>query len=468
MIDNNEIVSNGAIFYLRKVYMEFKQDLKKIATTMIPVLIAQLSMVGMNFMDSTMSGHVSADDLAGVAVGAGLFMPVLTCSLGILSASTPIIAQLVGKKENEKIPYVVRTGILLGIIIALIFATAYVLFIDNIMNALALTPPVEKIARMYLLAMVIAVFFQAPLISIRALTDTVQGTALSMKLFLTALPVNGLLNYLFIFGAFGMEGYGGVGAGIATAITYMLVLGMFLFVIRQDPVFQSKKIFSGLKTYIRDWKEYCEIGIPNGLGIFMETSLFGFLIIFMAKFGTVAIGSYQAALNFSNLIYTIPLSCSIAMTILIGVEVGAGRYKKAKKYGRCGIALTLAIAVITLISTIAFRSYIARLYSNEAEVLELVAQFLVYCACWQMFDAVAAPIQGILRGYKDVKIPFIMMVIAYWCVCLPVGLIMDHVFNHGPFAYWQGLVSGVGASATLLTARLIYLERKYGKFKSIN
>ena len=443
MIDNNEIVSNGAIFYLRKVYMEFKQDLKKIATTMIPVLIAQLSMVGMNFMDSTMSGHVSADDLAGVAVGAGLFMPILTCSLGILSASTPIIAQLVGKKENEKIPYVVRTGILLGIIIALIFATAYVLFIDNIMNALAL-------------------------ISIRALTDTVQGTALSMKLFLMALPVNGLLNYLFIFGAFGMEGYGGVGAGIATAITYMLVLGMFLFVIRQDPVFQSKKIFSGLKTYIRDWKEYCEIGIPNGLGIFMETSLFGFLIIFMAKFGTVAIGSYQAALNFSNLIYTIPLSCSIAMTILIGVEVGAGRYKKAKKYGRCGIALTLAIAVITLISTIAFRSYIARLYSNEAEVLELVAQFLIYCACWQMFDAVAAPIQGILRGYKDVKIPFIMMVIAYWCVCLPVGLIMDHVFNHGPFAYWQGLVSGVGASATLLTARLIYLERKYGKFKSTN
>ena len=443
MIDNNEIVSNGAIFYLRKVYMEFKQDLKKIATTMIPVLIAQLSMVGMNFMDSTMSGHVSADDLAGVAVGAGLFMPILTCSLGILSASTPIIAQLVGKKENEKIPYVVRTGILLGIIIALIFATAYVLFIDNIMNALAL-------------------------ISIRALTDTVQGTALSMKLFLMALPVNGLLNYLFIFGAFGMEGYGGVGAGIATAITYMLVLGMFLFVIRQDPVFQSKKIFSGLKTYIRDWTEYCEIGIPNGLGIFMETSLFGFLIIFMAKFGTVAIGSYQAALNFSNLIYTIPLSCSIAMTILIGVEVGAGRYKKAKKYGRCGIALTLAIAVITLISTIAFRSYIARLYSNEAEVLELVAQFLIYCACWQMFDAVAAPIQGILRGYKDVKIPFIMMVIAYWCVCLPVGLIMDHVFNHGPFAYWQGLVSGVGASATLLTARLIYLERKYGKFKSTN
>lgn len=446
--------------------MKKKQNLKKIANTMIPVLVAQLSMVGMNFMDSTMSGHVGADDLAGVAIGAGLFMPVLTCSLGILSASTPIIAQLVGKREREKIPYVVRTGIFLGLIIAILFALSYALFIDNIMNALSLTSQVEKVARMYLLAMVASVFFQAPLISIRALTDTVQGTALSMKLFISALPVNGILNYLFIFGAFGIKGYGGIGAGIATAITYILVLIMFLFVIRQDEIFQSKEIFSSFRTHLSDWKEYCEVGVPNGLGIFMETSLFGFLIIFMAKFGTIAIGSYQAALNFSNLIYTIPMSCSMAMTILVGIEVGAKRYASAKNYGRTGITLTLIIALITFMLTISLRHYIAKLYSTDFEVLEMVAQFLIYCAAWQMFDAIAAPIQGILRGYKDVKIPFIMMIIAYWGVCLPVGLISDHIFNNGAFSYWQGLVSGVGASATLLTTRLIYIERKYKKLEN--
>lgn len=446
--------------------MTINQNIKKISNTMIPILIAQLSMVGMNFMDSTMSGHVGADDLAGVAVGAGLFMPILTCSLGILSASTPMIAQLVGKKEHEKIPYVVRTGIFLGIIIACLFALSYILFIDVIMKSLSLTPQVEKIARMYLLAMVAAVFFQAPLIAVRALTDTVQGTALSMKLFLSALPVNGFLNYFFIFGAFGLEGYGGIGAGIATAITYMLVLILFLFFIKQDPIFQSKEIFSKFKTYAHDWKEYCTIGIPNGMGIFMETSLFGFLIIFMAKFGTVAIGSYQAALNFSNLIYTIPMSCSLAMTILVGIEVGAKRYEKARNYGRTGIMMTLIIAAVTLTSTIMLRHHIAKLYSNDSAVLEMVAQFLIYCACWQMFDAVAAPIQGIVRGYKDVKIPFIMMVVAYWCVCLPVGLISDYMFNNGPFSYWQGLVSGVAASSLLLTTRLIYVERKYKKIQA--
>ncbi len=435
-------------------------DFKKLIHTMIPILIAQVSTVGMNFMDSTMSGHVSADDLAGVSVGASLFMPVLTSSMGILTACTPMVAQLLGKKRREEIPAVVRTGLYLALLIAMLFALGYYFCIDAIMAGLGLTPTVEHIARYYMLAMVGAIFFEALVMPLRSLTDTVGSTSISMRLFLLALPVNGLLNYAFIFGKWGAPALGGIGAGVATLLTYAFLLVLFLWVVLKQELFRGKEIFSSFASYRKDWKEYMVLGVPNGLGIFMETSLFGFIIIFITKFGTTVIAAHQAALNFSGLIYMVPMSCSMAMTILVGIEVGAKRYDKAREFSRLGLLTTLAAAFCTITFTVTMRSWITGLYSNEAEVLALAQVFLLYCAGWQLFDDIAAPIQGILRGYKDAKVPFILMLIAYWGCCLPMGLFLDFVMGHGPAAYWQGLDFGVGCSAAFLLIRLVMVERR--------
>ena len=428
---------------------------------MIPILIAQVSTVGMNFMDSAMSGHVSADDLAGVSIGASLFLPVLTTATGIISACTPMTAQLLGKKKREDIPEVVRTGMYLALVLSALIAAAYFCFIDRILEGLALTPSVEYIARYYMMAMVGGVFFEALLLPLRSLTDTAGSTSISMKLFLLALPINGLLNYAFIFGKLGAPAMGGIGAGIATLLTYLLLFCLFLAVVLSSPQFMGRKIFSSAKSLTGTWKEYLLLGIPNGLGIFMETSLFGFIIIFITKFGTEVIAAHQAALNFSGLIYMLPMSCSMAMTILVGVEVGARRMERAREFSRLGLLVTLAGAACTISFTFFLRRGIASLYTNDAGVLALAETFLIYCAGWQLFDDIAAPIQGILRGYKDAKVPSLLMVIAYWGACLPMGIFLDFVMEQGPEAYWQGLDFGVGCSALLLVIRLWYIERKY-------
>ena len=442
--------------YMRLYYSDFK----KLIQTMIPILIAQASTVGMNFMDSAMSGHVSADDLAGVSVGASLFMPVQTSAMSILSAATPMIAQLLGKKKLLGIPPIVRTGLYLALVIACLFALVYYLFIDNILAGLHLTPRVEYIARFYILAMVAAFFFEALVLPLRSLTDTVGRTSISMSLFLLALPANGLFNYMFIFGKWGAPAMGGIGAGIATLLTYVFLLILFLLVILKNKQFMGRELFSSFTSYGKDWKEYMALGIPNGLATFMETSLFGFIIIFLTKFGTTVIAAHQAALNFSALIYMIPFSCSLALTILVGIEVGAKRYDKAREFSRLGLLVTLCAAVCTITFTVTMKEWISSLYTEELEVMVLAQVFLVYCAGWQLFDDIAAPIQGILRGYKDAKVPFFLMLLAYWGCCLPMGLFLDFVLGHGAVAYWQGLDFGVGCSAAFLLIRLFIIERR--------
>lgn len=435
--------------------------LSKLTHVMVPILIAQLSTVGMNFLDTAMSGHASKVDLAGVSVGASLFMPILVGTTGVLAAGTPIIAQLLGKGDRASIPAVIRTGLGVGLAIAVLFALFYVFCIDAVLGGMALEPEVAHVAKYYLLAMVVSVFFETAVMVLRSLTDTVGGTAISMRFFLLGLPIDAVINYMFIFGNWGVPRMGGIGAGIATAVTYVCLLVLFLAIVLRQRQFMGREIFSSLSMKWANWKEFLGIGIPNGLGMFMEASLFGFIVIFMAKFGTEVLAAHQAAINFSGLVYMIPLSCSMALTILVGIEVGAGRYDRARDFRRTGIGLALTLALIAACITVFGRGLIASIYTEDAGVAGIAGVFLIYCAGWQLFDAVAAPIQGILRGYKDAKVPFILMMIAYWCVCFPSGFFLDHVAGMGPVSYWQGLDIGVGTSALLLTVRLVMMERKY-------
>ncbi len=435
--------------------------LKKLIAVMLPILVAQLSTVGMNFLDTAMSGHAGRADLAGVSVGASLFMPILVATTGVLAAATPMIAQLLGRKQPEEIPEVVRTGLYVGFVLALLFAGAYALGIDAVLGGMQLEPDVERIARYYLLAMAAAVFFETPVMVLRSLTDTVGGTAISMRLFLLGLPIDGALNWLFIFGHWGVPRMGGIGAGIATLLTYVILLALFLAVVFHDRRFRGRAVFGSFRTRLSVWREFLGIGVPNGLGMFMESSLFGFIVIFVARFGTEVLAAHQAAMNFSGVIYMLPLSCSMALTIVTGVEVGAGRYDRARTFRRAGLGWAVFCACLTAAATVALRGPIAGIYTEDAGVAQAAGLFLVYCAGWQCFDAVAAPIQGILRGYKDAKVPFMLMMAAYWGVCFPAGLALDHLCGHGAISYWQGLDIGVGCSALALAARLFFIERRH-------
>ena len=179
---------------------ENKNDFKRLLHTMLPLVLAQLSLMGMNVMDATMSGHAGPVDLAGVSMGASLFMPVTASFTGILAASTPMIAQLLGRRRKQDIPHVVRTGMALGMLLTALFALIYFLAIDQVMSFLSLDSGVARIATVYLMLMIGNLFFQTIMFPLRALIDTSGSTATSMKLMLSALPINGLLNYMFIFG----------------------------------------------------------------------------------------------------------------------------------------------------------------------------------------------------------------------------------------------------------------------------
>lgn len=443
------------------IYMLFvKKDIKKLLSVMIPILVAQVSTAGVTFINTTMAGHAGADDLAGVSVGAGLFYPLLASIIGLLMAGTPLMAQLIGRKERESLPFIVRSGMVIGLSVWALFTAAYFFFIDDLLASLALEAAVEHIARYYLMTMIGVVFFLSLMIPLRCLTDTAGSTSISMKLFLLAPVINGIFNYLFIYGHGGMSALGGIGAGLATMMTYGFLLGLFLLVVMKSKDLGGRQIFSSLALRSKDLREYLVVGVPSGLSIFMEMSLFSLIIVFLSRYGTDALAAYQIADNFASLVYMLPVSCSMALTILIATAVGAGDMTLARRYKKAGFVVAMAGAMMTASFTVLFRNSIGSVYTDDAAVALIAGQFLIYSAGWQLFDAISTPIQGILRGLKDTRISFILMVLAYWGGCFPMSLFLDSHTALGADSFWLGLDFGVGCSAFLMILRLLYVERK--------
>lgn len=437
-----------------------KKDIKKLLSVMIPILVAQVSTAGVTFINTTMAGHAGADDLAGVSVGAGLFYPLLASIIGLLMAGTPLMAQLIGRKERESLPFIVRSGMVIGLSVWALFTAAYFFFIDDLLASLALEAAVEHIARYYLMTMIGVVFFLALMIPLRCLTDTAGSTSISMKLFLLAPVINGIFNYLFIYGHGGMPALGGIGAGLATMMTYGFLLGLFLLVVMKSKDLGGRQIFASLALRSKDLREYLVVGVPSGLSIFMEMSLFSLIIVFLSRYGTDALAAYQIADNFASLVYMLPVSCSMALTILIATAVGAGDMTRARRYKKAGFVVAMAGAMMTVSFTVLFRNSIGSVYTDDAAVALIAGQFLIYSAGWQLFDAISTPIQGILRGLKDTRISFVLMVLAYWGGCFPMSLFLDSHTALGADSFWLGLDFGVGCSAFLMILRLLYVERK--------
>lgn len=445
-----------------KETFSIQQKTRQLFTILIPILVTQLTLFAMVFFDTMMSGKSSAVDLAGVAIGGGIWVPVSTGLNGILLAVTPIVAQLIGGNRRDLVSFKVIQAIYLSVAIAIIVIGLGAFLLDPILNTMNLDESVRKISKGYLTALAFGIIPSFVYTVFRCFIDALGQTRVSMIITLMSLPINVVLNYVLIFGKLGFPRLGGVGAGVATAITYWLIaIIAFSFIKRKEP-FADFQIFIKLpRISIKVWKELIKIGVPIGFAIFFETAVFSGVTLLMSQYNTVTIAAHTVALNFASFVYMIPLSFSIALTILVGFEVGAKRYRDAKQYSYLGIGISIFLAVFTAIFLIVFREGVAGIYTNEMEVLMLAQHFLIFAIFFQLSDAIATPIQGVLRGYKDVNAPFILSFISFWVIGLPLGYLLATFTDIGPYGYWVGLISGLAFGAISLSIRLIRMQRKH-------
>ncbi|MFC4798744.1 MATE family efflux transporter [Neobacillus sp. GCM10023253] len=437
-----------------------KDKIKQIFVLLVPILITQLGMFSMVFFNTIMSGKYHSTDLAGVAIGSSVWNPIFTGLSGILLAVSPIAAQYLGEKKSHEIAAVVKHGVYLSIILTLVIIVFGFFILAPLLVTMNLPRGVQDTAFNYLVGLSYGILPLFIFNVLRSFIYALGKTRVVMVIMISSLPVNFLLNYVFIFGKWGFPELGGAGAGYATSITYWVILAFtVLIVLKQEP-FSAYPVFGNMKQF--SWtkcREILQIGVPMGLSTFFETSMFAVVTILISKFNVTTVAAYQSALNIVSFLYMIPISISMAQTVLVGYEVGARRYKDAKVYSWLGIVLAVVTALVTGLFVVAFRYKVAGFYSNEAAVISLTANFLIFALFFQISDAIQATAQAALRGYKDVNLAFIMTLVAYWLICLPAGYLLAHYTGLGARGYWIGLTIGLLAAGIALAIRLIYIQK---------
>ena len=426
-----------------------------------PILVYQFANYSASFVDTTMTGQYNTIDLAGVSMATSLWNPFFTFLTGIVSALVPIVGHHLGRGKKEEVASDFYQFLYLSLGLSIFLFALVFLVAPLVLNNMGLEAAVANIAVRYLWFLAIGIIPLLLFSVIRSLLDALGLTRLSMYLMLLLLPLNSGFNYLLIYGAFGFPELGGAGAGLGTSMAYWALLGISILVLLKQEKLKELHLEKRLPLDRNKIKEAIKLGLPIGGTVFAEVAIFSAVGLIMAKFSSLIIASHQSAMNFSSLMYAFPMSISTAMAIVVSYEVGAKRQEDAKKYIKIGRLSAMTFAILTLSFLYVFRENVASLYGHDTEFIQLTASFMTYSLFFQLADTFAAPLQGILRGYKDTVIPFYLGLLGYWGVAIPLGLFLDYSTNLDAYSYWIGLIVSLVVSGLLYQWRLKVIMKRF-------
>lgn len=421
-----------------------------------PLMGAQLAQMGMGVTDAIMAGQYGAADLAGVALGGSILWPVMLLMMGTIQAVTPTVSQLYGARDYAEIGEVIRQGLWLavtgGLIGAVILNNVAPVYgwLDVDPAAAAISVPYLQMASLGLPALI--VFF-----CLRFLSDGTGVTRPALIIAVSALILKIPLNYVLIYGKFGLPELGGVGCGIAQAIVMWAQLAMILIVVTR-----KRFLVTGWMERFSppDWqriKPLLIIGLPIGATIFAEMGLFALTTLMLGRYGAEVVAAHNIAFNINGIMFMPPLAIGMAATIRIGHRIGAGDVVDARMTAAIAMGTSMVLAIVSSIFIFLFREQLVALYTSESAVVSVAMHLLLFVVFFLFFDATQAAAAGALRGYKDTRQPMVIALFSYWVVGFPLQLVLGFGLVGEPMGYtgfWLGLAAGVGTAAFLLTGRL--------------
>ena len=438
-------------------------EVKQLLRLAWPIFFAQLSITSMSMVDTIMAGHYSKTDLAAIAIGGSIWLPALLFVQGSLYGLTPLIAQAFGQGDESEARKLLNQGVYLGAFTGLLVALLVYCGLPQLQR-LGLDSELLRITDSYLLWIILGLPFAGMCQSLRGF---VEGHAITKPLMLInflALLSNIPLNYIFIYGAFGLPEMGGAGCGLASALVLLIMLLLNALYIYVSPL--KAKVLSGKWVVPKLGRQLklLAVGLPIGLSVLAEVGIFAILALLIAPLGEVVVAGHQVAMNLSAQTFMLPLSLGTALTIRIGFFVGKHDYVKTREVAMAGYALALVGSAITASFMFFAASKIAALYTDAVDVQAIAASLLIFAAIYQLPDALQICSAGILRGFKRTAVAMVSIVTAYWLIALPLGyqLAFTDRFTDamGASGLWLALVIGLSVTAVFLVVQVIWLFKQ--------
>ena len=443
----------------------FSQTLGRIGRQAWPVLISQWAGISFGVLDTAMTGHASAIDLAAMALAASIYITVFVGLMGVLHALIPTIAQHFGAGRMEDVGRTWGQGVWLALGLSafgslfLLFPSVWLSFSGDV------APGVRESVASYLRALTLALPAALLFRTFYSLGTAVSRPKLVMMIGLVGVALKAFLNWVLIYGKLGLPQLGATGAGLSSAIVFWISFGMGGWLVARDRYYKRFKLHVGRV----DWKiqkELLRLGIPMGGSYLVEVCAFTFMALLVAREGTYVSGGHQIMSNLAALCYMMPMALGVATASLTAQAIGANDHARARRTGLAGMLLGVMGALLTSALLLGARPLIIAAYTDDPNVASVAASLLLVIPLFHICDAMQCMNSYVLRAYKVAVMPLVLQVLAlsgvglaggWWLGFGPGAGSLDNLREwiipgspQGAGTMWLMAMVGLGLSALLL------------------
>ncbi|MEM9255987.1 MAG: MATE family efflux transporter [Pseudomonadota bacterium] len=423
-----------------------------------PMTIAQVAQMGTGVVDTVMAGRYSATDLAAIAIGYNLWLPLYLIFIGVLLGTTVIIAQDYGAGRLEPIRESLPQALWLALALGLI-AAPLCYFAGPLLRLLNLDELTYSASLGYLQATA----FGLPAAAIfQALRCHTQGIGI-MRPFAIASVIGFIanipLNYALIYGKWGAPELGATGCGWATAISMWLSPVLIsIYMLRANSLKPYLPPLCWVTPRVSALREILRVGAPMGLSFFLEVAVFSVIALMIATLGTAAVAAHQIAYNVWDVVYIFLISLGSALGTRVGHHIGADSPVLVRRAVATGSCMTLILAALSTGFLLTAPGSIIAFYTDDPEIHTIATRLIQLAAFFIMIDALQVTTTFTLRAFKDTLFPFLVLCAVYWGVTLPLGYWLGIVREAGPLqgtvGFWQAMIAGIALSTVILSWRL--------------
>ncbi|XP_067866728.1 multidrug and toxin extrusion protein 1-like [Heterodontus francisci] len=415
--------------------VNFWQEVKNISRLAGPVFLSQLMIFLINIVSFAFCGHLGKVELDAVSL-ATVVIAVFGISIGVglSQACDTLISQTYGSKNLKRIGVILQRGILI-LMIACFPCWAIFINIEHILLAFKQSPAVAKLAQLY-----VKIFIPAlPATFLYELEIRyLQNQGIIMPPIFTGFIANifnAVINYLLLR----VLTLGVPGSAAANVVSqYCQAILLFVYI-------RWKKLYIGTwagwsTDCLQEWDHFISLAIPSMLMLCIEWWMFDIGTFLAGLINEVQLGAQSIIYQIINTVYMIAMGYGVAASVLVGNALGAGNPEQAVNSAKVAIYCIGCISLVNAVIIGAIRNVVAYIFTNDKEIVHVVAEVFPLCAAFHLFDAMAGVCSGVIRGVGKQKLGAIGNLVGYYLIGFPIGITLMFAAKLGAFGLWVGIL----------------------------
>ncbi|MDD7448299.1 MAG: MATE family efflux transporter [Prevotellaceae bacterium] len=430
----------------------YPQHYKRLLQIGIPIVIGQIGMIILGFADTLMIGWYGKNELAAAGFVNNMFNIGIIFATGFSYGLTPIVGSAYGQGEKKMISSALRNSLYANMIIAVFLCLLFGILYLNI-GALGQPEELLPLIRPYFLVLLASIPFILFFNAFKQFADGITDTKIPMWILLGGNAFNIIFNYLLIYGKWGFPEWGLLGAGVATLGSRILMCVMAVIVFHTSRYKEYSRNFWSSIFDKAIFTRLNKLGWSVGLQMGMESAAFNLSTLMIGWLGVNALAANQIMLTISQVTFMMYYGMGAAVSVQTSYYYGSAKVKETREVAMAGFHIILLMIVIAIIPLFSLREQIGSLFTNDADVIQMVSYLIFPFVVYQIGDGLQIIYANALRGIADVKKIIVHAFIAFFMVSLPLGYFFGFILEGGITGVWMAYPIGLSCAGILFYNR---------------